>query len=314
MTDNIAVTVIGGYLGAGKTTLVNHILRTADERVAVLVNDFGDIDIDADLIESRDGDTISLANGCICCSLVDGLASALSTVKGLEPRPQRLVIEASGVADPAMVAAYAHSPGLALDAVVVMADAETVRQRSTDNYVGDTVLAQLRSADIAVLNKIDLLAADQIVAVSSWLEEQCPEAVIIHAEQSQVPNTVLFGKTGERSPARSPHDSDDHCSHSEADDLFESWSWSSKEPTARPMIEALMFDLPQEIIRAKGLLWLTDEPDRSMVLQRVGQRWDLRPGKDWTADRESRLVLIGMRGAIDDDWLLTRLSGREPGQ
>ncbi len=82
---DIAVTVIGGYLGAGKTTLVNHILRTADERIAVLVNDFGDINIDEDLIASQDGDTISLANGCICCSLVDGFSAALATITALDP-------------------------------------------------------------------------------------------------------------------------------------------------------------------------------------------------------------------------------------
>ncbi len=89
MDDNISVTVIGGYLGAGKTTLVNHILRTADARVAVIVNDFGDINIDEDLIESKDGDTLSLANGCICCSLVDGFASALATIRDLIRHPRR---------------------------------------------------------------------------------------------------------------------------------------------------------------------------------------------------------------------------------
>ncbi len=163
-STDIAVTVIGGYLGAGKTTLVNHVLRTADARIAVLVNDFGDINIDEDLIASQDGDTISLANGCICCSLVDGFSAALATITALDPVPERLVIESSGVADPATVAAYGHGPGLALDATVVVVDAETIRKKATDVYVGDTVVGQLGSGDIIVLNKTDLVAPDEVAA------------------------------------------------------------------------------------------------------------------------------------------------------
>ena len=176
---DIAVTVIGGYLGAGKTTLVNHILGTADHRIAVLVNDFGDINIDQDLIASQDGDTISLANGCICCSLVDGFSAALDKVRAANPQPERLIVEASGVADPATVSAYGHGPGLTLDATIVVVDAETVRAKSRDVYVGDTVLGQLRSGDITVMNKVDLVGEADIEQTSTWLRERCPNAVII---------------------------------------------------------------------------------------------------------------------------------------
>ena len=105
----IEVSVIGGYLGAGKTTLVNHILREASERVAVMVNDFGEINIDETLIDSSNENTISLTNGCICCSLVDGFATALESVLSFRPRPTRLVIEASGVADPGTIACLLYT-------------------------------------------------------------------------------------------------------------------------------------------------------------------------------------------------------------
>ncbi len=304
--DRITVTVVGGYLGAGKTTLVNHILRTADERVAVLVNDFGDIDIDAELIESEDGDTISLANGCICCSLVDGFATALTTIRELRPRPERLVIEASGVADPASVAAYGHGPGLALDAVVVMADAETVRQRSTDRYVGDTVLGQLRAADIVVLNKVDLVDEPTAEAARRWLRDRAPGAVVVDARHARVDPVLLFGAVDRPATAAGRADRDDPL-HRHAEDVFESWSWVADRALSRATVARLMAALPDGIVRAKGVIRLADDADRPMILQRVGHRWSLRPGQPTQGEPRSRLVLIGLPGVVDDGWIAAHL-------
>lgn len=303
-----AVTVIGGYLGAGKTTLLNHILRTADERIAVLVNDFGDINIDEDLIASQDGDTISLANGCICCSLIDGFSSALATIRALEPQPQRLVIESSGVADPATVAAYGHGPGLTLDATVVVVDAETIRTKSRDVYVGDTIIGQLRSGDIVVMNKVDLVDDEDAQAIEEWLRETCPDAVLIGATNGVVDPTLLFGVVEAKPPsAGEPHDHKDD-GHQHAESLFDSWSWSGTDPLSRSTVEALMESMPAEVVRAKGLVLVDDEPDRIMVLQRVGRRWTLRPFGPRGKDAQTRLVVIGFHGAISDDWLNGKLA------
>ena len=291
----ISVTVIGGYLGAGKTTLVNHILRSSNERVAVLVNDFGDINIDKDLIASQDGDTISLANGCICCSLVDGFSSALVTIAALDPLPERLVIESSGVADPATVAAYGHGPGLTLDATVVVVDAETIRAKSEDAYVGDTVLRQLGSGDIVVLNKIDLVDASDAAATTSWLRQVSATTLIVEATDGQVDPAVLFGVV-EPKPAV-PYSQLEDGDRGHAESLFEAWTWSSAEPVARSALEALMDTLPDEVVRAKGVVYLDEDALQPMVLQRVGKRWTLRrfPG---TAAPDSRVVVIGFHGAF----------------
>ena len=308
---DIAVTVIGGYLGAGKTTLVNHILRTADQRIAVLVNDFGDINIDEDLIASQDGDTISLSNGCICCSLVDGFSSALETVRGIEPRPERLVIESSGVADPATVSAYGHGPGLTLDATIVVVDAEMIRKKANDVYVGDTIIGQLRSADIVVMNKIDLVSDQDGQLTEDWLRERCPDAVIIGAANGVVDPALLFGVVDTKAPGTGPHNhkqhSDEHTNHQHADSLFESWSWSSSKPLSRLAVEQLMQTMPDEVVRAKGLLLLDDEPERIMTLQRVGRRWTLHPFGSRGHDDQNRLVVIGFHGAISGDWLKEKL-------
>lgn len=310
MPTDTAVTVIGGYLGAGKTTLVNHILRTADERIAVLVNDFGDINIDEDLIASQDGDTISLANGCICCSLVDGFAAALETVAALVPQPERLVIESSGVADPATVAAYGHAPGLTLDATIVVVDAETIRRKARDEYVGDTVLRQLGSGDIIIMNKIDLVSDEDAVATEQWLRERCPDAVIVGATDGVVDPALLFGVVEPRMPSAGEEHSDqsDHDGHAHAESLFESWSWSGADPVERSAVEKMMEATPDEVVRAKGVFLLADEPDHVMALQRVGRRWTLRRARPRTTETESRMVVIGLHGAVSDSWIGEQLS------
>jgi len=286
MADRIPVTVIGGYLGAGKTSLVNHILRSAEERIAVIVNDFGDINIDASLIADnddalRDG-VLALANGCICCSLVDGFASALETIANVSPAPDRLVIEASGVSDPAQVAAYCHGPGLSLDAVVVLVDTETIRARVDDAYVGQTVSQQLSAADVLVLNKQDLIDASDAVAVHEWVAASYPDALIVQASNGVVATEVLFGQTTRGAPA----------TVTSVPIAFTSWTISASGVLSRDAIESLMNAIPDTVIRMKGFVVLDDVPDREMVLQRVGKRWTLRRGQLRNDASISQIVCI----------------------
>ena len=155
----LPVTIIGGYLGAGKTTLVNHLLRNADgKRLAVLVNEFGELPIDEDLIEAQDDTMISIAGGCVCCSYGNDLTLAMMDLAKLQPRPDHVLLEASGVALPGAIAAsISLLQGFQIDGVVVLADAETIRQQAEDTYVGDTIERQLHDADLVVLSKADLV-------------------------------------------------------------------------------------------------------------------------------------------------------------
>ena len=291
------VSVIGGYLGVGKTTLVNHILRNASERIAVLVNDFGDINIDKDLIDASDDSTISLTNGCICCSLVDGFAAALEAVASFRPPPGRLVIEASGVADPGAVAAYGHAPGLVLDAVIVVADADRLREQVVDPLVGQTVVSQLTAADVIVLNKIDLV--DDLATTHAQVSELNPDALLIQASHSEVSLDLLFGRE-----VRKVQRSTSHIGE------FESRTHQSDQPLSRNALETLINELPRNIQRVKGIVRLTESPQVPMVFQLVGRKWELRALADRTNSPEgNQLVAIGPKGSVPTDWDRTLRSG-----
>src|SRR3954454_3532602 len=190
----IPLTVVGGYLGAGKTTLVNHVLRhNAGRRFAVLVNDFGQINIDADLIAGQADDTIALTNGCVCCSLAGGFVVALSALRERQPPPDHVIVEASGVSNPHKIAQYGHMPGYRLDGTVVVADAEAGRQPAGDPYVGAQVRQQLLGADLLVLNKSDLVPEPEKTAVRHWLRALVPAARIVEAAQGRVAVPLLLG-------------------------------------------------------------------------------------------------------------------------
>ena len=304
MTQNkIPLTIIGGYLGAGKTTLINRLLRHNEgRRLAVIVNDFGRINIDAELIESRDGDTINLANGCICCTLGGDLAMTLLNLAESANPPDHVIIEASGVADPAQVAQYGHMPGLRLDGVIVLADAEMVRQKARDKYVGEQVRQQLRAADVLLLNKVDLATPESRRAVRAWLAEQVPGARIVETVQGNAPLPLLLGEEGARpfTPGEQMATAVPPATKHHHDLAYETWSWEGREPVQEAAFRAFVAQLPAGVIRGKGILHLAGEPERRAIFQLVGQRWNLKPGEPWgDTPPQSRLALIGLPGSLD---------------
>ncbi len=286
----IEVTVVGGYLGAGKTTLMNHILTESKDPVAVLINDFGDINIDSELIQSVDGNSIALTNGCICCSLVDGYVSALEELRCREPRPKRIIVEASGVADPASVAAYGHAPGFYLNAVVVMVDGANVMEQLNDSLVAQTVAVQIATADLIALNKKDLLS--DFTTVRNELKKLNAEALITDCTNSEIDLDLLFGSEVVTKAAVSVEMNQ-----------FDSRSHTSSDPISRQALTEWIERLPDEVQRAKGVLRLDEEPEIPMVFQLVGRRWNLRA----LAERKNpplgnQIVVVGPKGLVPEDW------------
>lgn len=292
--ESLPYTVIGGYLGAGKTTLLNNLLRNADGlRLAVLINDFGDINIDAELIEHQDGETISLANGCICCSLADGFLLALNKLRERADAIDHVVVEASGVSDPVRIGQFGAILGYERAGVIVLADAADVREKATNKYVGELVQRQFQGADLVVLNKCDLVPQAARVELLAWLGQLAPNARLLESSNGQIPLDVLLGVY--RDPSRIADDADsmDHAT------AYERWSFVSSEPLERKRLEHWLSELPDGILRAKGVVNLLDSPRERTVLQCVGRRCNLTPGAAWGDEQPAtRLVFIGARESM----------------
>lgn len=297
--SDIPLSVIGGYLGAGKTTLVNHLLRNKEgRRYAVLVNDFGSLNIDAGLIESQQDQVIRLDNGCLCCTLVTGLADTLNKVRQMEPWPEHVLIEASGVADPIRIGHYAYVAPFRPEAVIVVADAETVREKGESRFVGESVIRQLRGADLVLLNKVDLLEPAELQLVHAWIVEKAPEARVVETQFGRISSALLHGHCGARpyEPGR------EHALHS-------SWSLQWTHPLDRQALEDCLRSWPEAVLRAKGFVFLKDDPGRRYLLQKVGKRTSLTRDRAWTQEPISEVVVIALLEQLDGASLLEQLKG-----
>ncbi len=176
---NTRVGIIGGYLGSGKTTLVNRFLTgVLPGRTAVVINDFGSINIDASLIASSSDDTIELTNGCICCQINDD-ATRIMTALAKRDDLDNVICEVSGVGDPGQLAQWREFPGFAPGPVLVCADATAARRLLRDEFVGDTVARQLKAAEVVLLTKTDVARPDEIEASTEACADAAPEAKLI---------------------------------------------------------------------------------------------------------------------------------------
>ena len=272
----IPVLVIGGYLGAGKTTLINQILQNATQRIAVVVNDFGSVNIDAALIAEKHDDTIELTNGCICCAVGESLADVLFAISDRATLPELVIIEASGVANPASVAAFAHIDGFQHLGNFVLVDALHAAETALDALVGKTFRIQLQSADLIALTKTNAASAESVEAVQTLVESIAPQVPILQASTLQLAD-ILTNTTA------SPH-RDIDASHTQ----FSTMTLEHVGAATEEQLRAFIGNFPTSVVRAKGIVQLADGTHR--LVQKVGSTVTISE----TALPTSGLVIISV--------------------
>ncbi len=306
----VPVTLVTGFLGAGKTTLVNTMLRNADGlRLAVLVNDFGAVNIDAELIADSAEEIISLKNGCICCSLTGGLLAAVSGILRRPDPPDAIVIEGSGLAEPFEVARALSDPELQryapLDGIVTVVD--PVGLSELDGEALSIAARQIATADLVLLNKVDLADEATLRATEGRLKALAPGVRVIRCRNSDVPLSVLLGLAG--TGAQSGFRCDDASgSPASAETAFESLVVERPLPIRAQDLHDLLSRLPDRVYRVKGVLHLAERPGTQCFLQATGRRAAITIGEAWSGRTpRSQIVFVAAKGALDRSMIEKRL-------
>lgn len=261
--------------------------------MAVLVNDFGTLPIDADLIAAQDGNLISIEGGCVCCSFGDDLVGAILELKQKDPSIEHFLIEASGVALPKPIAqTLTVVAGVQVNAIVTLADAENILGYAKDRYVSDTVCDQVVSADIVLLTKTDLVSLDQVIAIEKWVKEVAPSASVLATANGDVAPEVILGTSG--------HDPADFQGVAEVrQHQTLHYGTANFESEGVANVNALAASLAKSdyaLLRVKGFVKGAD--GKRFLLNMVGRRTHIEPAPAWI-DGGSRVVCIGLAPKFD---------------
>ena len=311
--QGIPVSIITGFLGSGKTTLLNHILTQQQGlKVAVLVNEFGEIGIDNELIISSEDDVVELNNGCICCTINDDLVKTVQQILERREKLDYLIVETTGVADPVPVAVTFMSTELRgktrLDSIITMVDCDNfyaeAKQNSTVAY------QQITYGDIILLNKTDLVEPETVDRIEDQIRQHRGDAKVIRTVKGEVALPLILSvglfESDRYFPEEShshhhEHDHHEHHEHNHHDhhhsdhlhkDGFTSLSFETEQPLdIRKFQYFLDNQLPKSVFRAKGILWLKGSPARH-IFHLSGQRFGIEDD-EWKATPKNQLVFIG---------------------
>lgn len=294
----VPLTFLSGYLGSGKTTLINRLLATTDRPIAVMVNDVGQVNIDARLIRRRHGNTIELTDGCVCCSLSDGFGAAFDQLREQSTPPDHVVVELSGVAEPDRVLPWARSAGFKLDGVLTMVAADQLEELLAEPIAQLTITKQLLSADLIVLTKVESLSSGQRSAVECNVRELIAHGVTEGlASGDRDPTTTPVVTTDEPNLTTTLlHLGGRHASDLQslpAPTLFDTHTTDLvplPDPIERHELDNLLQTLGPDVVRAKGIA--CDKAGRRWNIQVVGRRSVITELPDAELEDPTDLVVI----------------------
>jgi G3E family GTPase len=295
-----SVSLLSGFLGAGKTTLLNRILA-ADHglKVAVLVNDFGDVSIDAELVVGVEDGAITLSNGCVCCTIKDELTTAVRDLLRRPDPPDHVVVEMSGVSEPRSVLQsfrlMEQKWPLSIDAVLAVVDAEHFPDPGARHYL--LAREQIAVADVVLLNKVDRVSSAELAALRRRLADYVPGARLIESSHAQAPLELLIGVGSRATQALLEPEGDRPA----IDHGFSTFTYRSEAALSLERLRETCIELPPSVFRAKGIVFLAERPEHRMLLQVVGRRATLGLADPWGERRPATtIVVVGDSEGVDE--------------
>lgn len=293
----VRLTILGGYLGAGKTTLLNGLLGSAaGAKIAVVVNDFGSVNIDRRLIRSETADTIELTNGCICCTMQDGTAEVMASLAQRDL--DHVVVEVSGVGDPQALASWGTFPGYSDGQTVVCVDSTAAGRLLTDAFVGDTVFRQLAAADLLVLTKTDLASPGQRAESLLRCRTAAPAAHILFSEGGDITLAALLDASHTSPEVQPAPDAQGRpglpSGHAS---IHRQLTITLPAPVDAAALAQILNNLPASVARAKGIIRLRHSPQTRTVVQYSAGRLSLTDDVPWQEPEPGQLVFITAGGS-----------------
>jgi G3E family GTPase len=292
----VPLTFVGGYLGAGKTTAINEVLRVSDRPVAVVVNDVGAVNVDARLIRSRKGDMIELTDGCICCTSIEGMGAAFDQIRARPEPPDHVIVELSGVADPERMLPWGRSAGFVLDGLVVVVAADQLTGDELPAFVRGQLEGQVAAADLLVLTKTDLIGDAAVAEARQALTRLAPGTPVLDGGRTLGPGVVgRFLALGGRRPGGFEDIAaatlfDAHETHTVA------VPFGLSRADLDVWLDDALVDIESaagQVVRAKAIV---DTPDEGpVVVQVVGRRREIDPLPVAEHRPSTDLVVITLR-------------------